>query len=124
MRHVEQNRSMETFRRKKKLCSRCSQERDRPGQRYCRACHAKYMRETRPPHSQLSPEAKSRANARAKLNTYVRRGVVKRPETCSSCGGDGPIEGHHEDYSKALEVIWLCRTCHRSLHASIGYMSE
>ena len=28
------------------------------------------------------------------------------------------VEGHHNDYTKALEVIWLCNKHHRELHKS------
>jgi len=28
------------------------------------------------------------------------------------CGLKCKTEGHHEDYSKEFEVIWLCRRCH------------
>lgn len=35
---------------------------------------------------------------------------------CVLCGAL-QSEAHHPDYSKPLEVVWLCRSCHRKLHA-------
>lgn len=52
-------------------------------------------------------------NAHAKVHRAVEKGALLRPDICSQCGLDkGVIEGHHEDYEKPLEVIWLCRLCH------------
>jgi hypothetical protein len=72
------------------------------------------MRLNRPKHSELSPEVRLKANARAYLNTYVKRGVVKKM-ACFVCG-DIKSESHHDDYSKPLEVIWLCRKHHLEKH--------
>ncbi len=47
----------------------------------------------------------------------VKKGDLVRPEVCERCGTDGTIDGHHFDYSKPLEVLWLCRSCHRREHA-------
>lgn len=49
-----------------------------------------------------------------KLHTAVRYGKVKRGE-CAVCGC-AKVEGHHEDYSKPLEVVWLCKKHHVELH--------
>jgi len=38
---------------------------------------------------------------------------MRRP--CTVCGAM-KSEAHHEDYSKPLEVTWLCRTCHKAEH--------
>jgi hypothetical protein len=36
---------------------------------------------------------------------------------CQHCGKtDGRLDAHHPDYSKPLEVIFLCRSCHTILH--------
>jgi hypothetical protein len=53
--------------------------------------------------------------ARAAVNRNVRSGaLVKKP--CEICGAT-QVDGHHDDYSKPLEVRWLCRTHHLELHA-------
>lgn len=49
--------------------------------------------------------------ARRKLNHAIEYNrITKKP--CRDCG-NLKVEGHHPDYSKPLEVIWLCRRCHR-----------
>jgi len=54
-------------------------------------------------------------NSRSALQYAVTtRRVIKR-NSCEICH-NGPTHGHHEDYSKPLEVIWLCQNCHKSLH--------
>lgn len=50
--------------------------------------------------------------ARMKLNYHVRKGNIIKPNDCESCHENKKLDGHHEDYSKALEVKWLCRGCH------------
>lgn len=51
----------------------------------------------------------------------LRLGQLTKPKKCSSCLTIPPrnkLHGHHEDYSKPLEVIWLCQTCHAARHAA------
>lgn len=98
-------------------CSRCGGPRDRAGQKYCRACHAAYQREHRPKYSELTPEQRLKSNSRTHANVAQKRGqIVKKP--CEKCG-DPESEKHHEDYSKPLEVRWLCARCHRVEHETI-----
>lgn len=55
-------------------------------------------------------------DARLMLRDEIHRGNVQRPEKCSKCKNKGMVHGHHGDYSKPLEVTWLCRVCHVDLH--------
>lgn len=48
------------------------------------------------------------------MHRAVKEGILVRSCECQECGKIGKTEGHHEDYSKPLEVIWLCRKCHAS----------
>lgn len=52
--------------------------------------------------------------ARAILNYAIKRGEIVR-QPCEKCG-DPISEGHHDDYSKPLEVRWLCKTHHMKVH--------
>jgi hypothetical protein len=48
----------------------------------------------------------------------VRNGILVRPEVCEICD-KSPRDGvvaHHPDYSRPLEVEWLCRSCHTAKH--------
>lgn len=52
--------------------------------------------------------------AREKLRDAVKlKKVFRKP--CEVCGNQ-KSEGHHTDYSKPLEVRWLCRKHHMALH--------
>lgn len=48
--------------------------------------------------------------ARIKLNQAIKKGIIKRGD-CIVCGQPN-AHGHHEDYSKPLDVMWFCRTHH------------
>lgn len=47
-----------------------------------------------------------------RIKDLIRSGKLRRPDTCSPCGGPGPIEFHHPDYSQPEVVQPLCRKCH------------
>lgn len=57
----------------------------------------------------------------------IRSGKIIRPDTCEVCGtkpapnrlGRPTIQGHHDDYSKPLEVRWFCHPCHIQHHRSL-----
>lgn len=51
-----------------------------------------------------------------RLRRAVRIGLVLRPASCSRCGMGGRIQGHHHDYTRPLEVEWLCSACHGKEH--------
>lgn len=52
--------------------------------------------------------------ARYAIKLAVKTGkLVRLP--CVNCG-DPKSHGHHPDYAKPLEVVWLCAPCHRAVH--------
>lgn len=54
--------------------------------------------------------------ARGVLTNMLRYGKIKKPVRCSLCKSVRFVEGHHPDYSKPKEVVWLCKSCHRQEH--------
>ena len=54
--------------------------------------------------------------ARYLLAAAIQSGRIVKPKTCSECGAGGRIHGHHADYLKPLEVVWLCHGCHLKAH--------
>ena len=52
------------------------------------------------------------------VNQAIRRGeLTKQP--CVRCGNTKCLKAHHYDYSKPLDIIWLCVNCHAEVHMEI-----
>ncbi len=81
--------------------------------RECQRCQNAYMRNWRSSH-QVSEEQRLKGTARSYANVYKRYGKLI-PEPCEKCGSR-EVEMHHDDYSKPLEVRWLCRPHHLAYH--------
>jgi len=53
-------------------------------------------------------------------NKYTRIDKFKKPKNCSICNKTKcRIVGHHDDYNKPLDIIWLCDSCHQKLHVKL-----
>jgi hypothetical protein len=105
LRDYERTRQQTTDRReKKKEYERVANEKDPTRARdYVRNCRAR------------SPE---KYKARTAVGNAVRDGrLVKQP--CSDCGSTLRVQAHHEDYSKPLEVVWVCSDCHARTHGKV-----
>ena len=98
----------------------------------CKQCHKARMRRTyatdgyrkrnaaRQQRLHADPEHHRRHHARVELGNATRQGKITKSGKCSVCGSAEEIQGHHEDYSKPLDVVWLCRDCHAKAHAVHG----
>jgi hypothetical protein len=62
--------------------------------------------------------ASPKYRAQLKARGAVRRGKLLRLP-CEVCG-ELKSEAHHDDYTKPLEVRWLCRVHHREHHVRMG----
>jgi len=55
--------------------------------------------------------------ARTAVYDALRAGRMVKPCACESCGTETTdLEAHHSEYSKPLDVIWLCTQCHANVH--------
>lgn len=63
-----------------------------------------------------------KSRARSLLSNALCDGKLMKPSKCSLCGSEEyAIDGHHPDYSKPLEVIWVCKPCHGIIHRKIKF---
>lgn len=112
-------------------------------EKYCKPCRLKYARKYREENRdkayaaqrrwgkknkkrlrELDVKSKAkhhdRVSARTHMNNAIYHGIVIRGDKCEDCGSTLNIQCHHFDYSKPLEVVWLCRKCHVLLHKNIN----
>ena len=47
----------------------------------------------------------------------IKKGILTR-KPCRDCG-EKKVHGHHPNYKKPLEVIWLCKDCHGAEHKKL-----
>lgn len=99
-----------------RYCRRCSREKTRAAQRRLRV--SPEYRAAEVDHQiaayNSDPEYRERKIVRVQAYRAFARGVI-RPAPCSVCGSP-EVEMHHPDYSRPLEVEWLCRRCHMLEH--------
>lgn len=57
-----------------------------------------------------------RMRARIMVSNAVRNGRLDKMP-CAFCSSEEGLEAHHHDYTKPLDVTWLCKPCHRRFHA-------
>jgi hypothetical protein len=58
--------------------------------------------------------ASIKKNARSRIRKRIMRGSLIR-QACDICG-DPKSQAHHHDYTKPLEVRWLCAQHHKDAH--------
>jgi hypothetical protein len=127
------------------LCRACNNEKT-AGDFYpgvtsrCRDCHKAAMKVRRLTNPRVqeydrlryrTPERKAQGAANAKkwrkdhpeaykahtaLNNAVRDGRIQK-QPCAVCSTDKNVHAHHSDYSRPLDVKWLCAKCHHRIHA-------
>lgn len=77
------------------------------------------MQRARKAYRQRSPERRA---AQIMVGNAVRDGrlipwpACSHPEGCECT----TVEAHHPDYSRPLDVVWLCQTHHKQVHALVA----
>lgn len=114
-----------------KICSKCNEAKDESefslvlcrGKRVVSAkCKnystgkGKQIRNENSRKYRRTNEGRTKERARSKVNQAIKEGLLINPHKCSICDKSGYIEAHHEDYTKPLDVIWLCKNCHENIH--------
>jgi len=64
---------------------------------------------------------KEKRKAMAILNNYIRTKIMIKPDICTFSFDicNGKIEGHHCNYDKPLDVVWLCNKHHNYIHRKL-----
>jgi hypothetical protein len=62
-----------------------------------------------------SQQRQLKRRARDIVRKALRAGKLAR-ERCEVCGEDVKVQAHHSDYTRALDVQWLCRKHHTLAH--------
>lgn len=123
----------------KDYCSKCKTKteplmkysRNKTTQYYrCRECQAEKMRNylATPEGLLVASNNRDKMNkkypmkfrARQKVADAIKAGKLNKNLSCELCNSGGRIEGHHMDYNKPLEVMWLCTSCHAGYHKSVA----
>lgn len=56
-----------------------------------------------------------RVRARVAVYSAIKRGKLTRGP-CEECGTTQFVQAHHDDYTRPLDVRWLCAKHHKRLH--------
>lgn len=54
--------------------------------------------------------------AMRKARWAIKTNKIKKQDKCSKCNMNKKTVAHHEDYTKPLDIIWVCHSCHKKIH--------
>lgn len=80
-----------------------------------KAAVVQYQKKRRASHPEKSKARYTAANA-------IRSGQLER-QPCEVCGKEN-AQAHHPDYSKPLDVQWLCFIHHRMAHGQLAHTQD
>lgn len=114
------------------VCKECTKKRvseyqkSKKGKEVHRAANKKYSKSKKGKISSKTcserhyklKSSKKKLLARWAVQRAVKSGLLIRCK-CSICG-DNNVHGHHNDYDRQLDVIWLCPFHHKQWHAKNG----
>jgi hypothetical protein len=112
----------------KKKCSLCEKYKDLEQfsrLTICRTCDTKRMNKyyadnperVRASTKKYQNKNKEKVRAWSMICLEVKQGRIKK-KSCEICG-DRKVHAHHDDYSKPLEVRWLCPLHHKRRHREL-----
>lgn len=98
----------------------------------CKACHKKYRRADAGTGRSRDIEKVNRQaarypekiKARNALKNAVAYGKIIRKTVCEKCESKHRVQAHHPDYSKPLDVMWLCHPCHMKEHGIVTNLKQ
>lgn len=99
-------------------CKACTRYDARQNRAAKRDYYIAYDRKRSKSPERIKAIGASRAPHKAKATRMVHAAIKQGKMTkmpCEVCG-EVKSEAHHPDYSKPLEVMWLCRKHHATLH--------
>lgn len=104
------------FRRNRFICRPCRNKREQAYRRNARARGLKMPNATKryDDRRKASPDYQVKEAARLAARRAVRHGKLIR-QPCEACG-DLNTQAHHDDYSRPLDVRWLCAIHHAEFH--------
>jgi hypothetical protein len=93
-------RQTDTYRERERIRTRMRDQ--LPARRAMKLRIQKLERQTQP----------EKRRARDAVRNALLGGRLVQSARCKRCQRIGKTEAHHSDYSKPLEVEWLCKLCH------------
>ena len=118
-----------------KVCSTCQESKDEslfyknralPGglSNVCKTCQNGYNKRYASKNPEVIADVKynyqsknlHKHSAQQAVGRAIKEGKLVRPAKCQRCAREVFTEAHHSDYSKPLEVEWLCKSCHVNHH--------
>jgi hypothetical protein len=112
--HIFVNKPAPTkfYTRLRMRCNQCNTERVRKHRENNKERHYEITRK----YDFKNPDKRA---SWGKVKYAIDTGVLIRPDKCQLCNKKAKIDAHHKDYSKPLEVTFVCKACHNAIHKGV-----